>query len=146
MHAMTDTPYSETTLAAIKLSAFLVVSVVALTPAQPARAQSLQDHLFAKVVGGTTCERTVSNGLVCNYEIGERLSFSIKDAGGSDTVIGFNRSDIAEEFYAVLYFGCMVVVPGHAHARNCDRDYGVYVSPKNGRAYRTRQQCRSAER
>jgi hypothetical protein len=149
MEAVAVTTSSERALSAAKPSAFLarfVVSVCALTLAQPVEAQSRQDQLLAKVVGGTTCEKTVNNGLVCNYKIGERLSFAIKDAGGSDTVIGFNHSDIAEEFYAVLYFGCVVVVPGHAHPRNYDRDYGVYVSPKNGRAYRTRQECQSAGR
>ena len=53
-------------------------------------------------------------------------------------------NDINEDFYAVYYFGCIVVVPGHAHPRNYDLDYGVYVSPKNGRVYRTRQECQTA--
>jgi hypothetical protein len=101
--------------------------------------------LFARVVSGADCKQTVNNGLICDYKVGNKLSFSIKDAGGTDTVVGFHYSNINDEFYAVYYFDCIVVVPGHAHPRNYDRDYGVYVSPKNGRVYRTRQECQSAK-
>lgn len=107
--------------------------------------QSLQDSLFERVVAGSDCKQTVNNGLVCDYKIGNTLSFSIKDAGGADTVVGFGYSDISKEFYAVYYFGCIVVVPGAAHPRNYDRDFGVYVSPKNGRVYKTRQECQSVK-
>jgi hypothetical protein len=110
----------------------------------PAVAQSLQDQLFERVVAGANCKQTVNNGLICDYKIGKSLAFSIKDAGGPDTVVGFSHSNINEDFYAVYYFGCIVVVPGHAHPRNYDLDYGVYVSPKNGRVYRTRQECQTA--
>lgn len=81
---------------------------------------------------------------MCEYKVGDQLTFSIKDAGGADTVVGFHLSDIKNEFYAVLYFGCIVVIPGHAHSKNYDKDYGVYVSPKNGRAYTTKTECQSA--
>ena len=122
-----------------------ILWVVAFAYSQSAVAQSLQDQLFARVVSGTDCKQTVNNGLICDYKVGNKLSFSIKDAGGTDTVVGFHYSNINDEFYAVYYFDCIVVVPGHAHPRNYDRDYGVYVSPKNGRVYRTRQECQSAK-
>jgi len=97
------------------------------------------------VVAGADCKQTVNNGLVCSYKIGKVLSFSIKDAGGTDAVVGFHYSNIDEELYAVLYFGCIVVVPGKAHPRNYGPDYGVYVSPANGRVYRTRRECELAK-
>jgi hypothetical protein len=118
-------------------SVFLFVNYLA--------AQSLQDDLFLRVISGADCEQTMNNGLICDYTIGNVLSFSIKDAGGTDTVVGFRYSNINEELYAVYYFDCIVVVPGKAHPRNYDRDYAVYVSPKNGRVYRTRQECQSAK-
>lgn len=107
--------------------------------------QSQQESLFERVVAGSDCKQSVNNGLICDYKIGETLSFSIKDAGGTDTVVGFRYSDINKEFYAVYYFDCIVVVPGFAHPRNYDRDYGVYISPKNGRVYKTRQECQSVK-
>lgn len=122
-----------------------ILCVVAFAYSHAAGAQALQDQLFARVVAGSDCKQTVNNGLICDYKVGNKLSFSIKDAGGTDTVVGFHYSNINDEFYAVYYFDCIVVVPGHAHSRNYDRDYGVYVSPKNGRVYRTRQECQSAK-
>ena len=112
-----------------------ILWMVALAYSQVAVAQSLQEQLFARVVSGADCKQTVNNGLICDYKVGSKLSFSIKDAGGTDTVVGFHYSNINDDLYAVYYFGCIVVVPGHAHPKNYDRDYGVYVSPKNGQPY-----------
>lgn len=112
---------------------------------QTAFSQSRQEQLFAKVIAGADCKQSINNGLLCDYKVGDQLSFSIKDAGGTDTIVGFQHSNINAEFYAVFYFGCVVVVPGHAHLKNYDRDYGVYVSPRNGRVYRTKQECQSAK-
>jgi hypothetical protein len=123
----------------------IALLVGALPFAENAASQSLQDQLFAKVLAGADCKQTNNNGLVCEYRVGDQLSFSIKDAGGTDTVVGFHQSNINNEFYAVLYFGCVVVVPGHAHTRNYDRHYGVYISPANGRVYKTRQECQAAK-
>ena len=129
----------------MKLYIFQAISALAaLSLPGAASSQSLQDQLFAKVVAGSECKQTANNGLVCEYKVGDQLRFSIKDAGGTDTVVGFNQSNINNEFYAVLYFGCIVVVPGQAHPRNYDKDYGVYVSPKNGRVYKTKNECKSA--
>ena len=122
-----------------------VLWVIALAYSHVAVADVLQDQLFARVVAGAECKQTVNNGLICDYKVGSKLSFSIKDAGGTDTVVGFHYSNINDEFYAVYYFDCIVVVPGHAHPRNYDRDYGVYVSPKNGRVIRTRKECQSVK-
>jgi hypothetical protein len=124
----------------------LLLLAALLAVASSAGAQSLQDKLFERVVTGADCKQTINNGLICEYNIGKILSFSIKDAGGSDTVIGFNTSNINAELYAVYYMGCVVVVPGAAHPRNYDRDYGVYISPMNGRVYRTKQECQSARK
>ena len=110
-------------------------------------AQLVQDELFYRVISGAKCNQTMNNGLVCKYNIGEKLSFSIKDAGGADTVVGFRYSNINEELYAVYYFDCIVVVPGFALPReDYGLDYAVFISPKNGRAYRTRKECQSVNK
>ena len=132
-------------LATMKIYTYRLLSVLAaLLLSATAFSDSLQEQLFAKVVAGADCKQTINNGLMCEYKIGDQLRFSIKDAGGTDTVVGFHLSNINNEFYAVLYFGCIVVVPGHAHPRNYNKDYGVYVSPKNGRVYKTKVECQSA--
>lgn len=110
-----------------------------------ATAESAKDALFVKVVAGADCKQTASNGLICEYRVGQKLRFSIKDAGGSDPVISFRHSDWGDDFYAVMYFGCIVVVPGTASKEKYEGD-GIYVAPKNGRVFRTRSECQAANR
>lgn len=111
-----------------------------------ALADSPHEQLFINVVAGADCKQTINNGLMCEYKVGQKLHFAIKDAGGSDEVIGFRHSDINDDYYAVMYFGCIVVVPGLANQRKYGKDDGAFVAPKNGRVYRTRNECQSANR
>lgn len=110
-----------------------------------ATAESAKDALFAKVVAGAECKQDVSNGLLCSYKVGKRLHIGIKDAGGSDPVIAFRHSDWDDDFYAVMYFGCIVVVPGTASKEKYEGD-GIYIAPKNGRVFRTRSECQAANK
>lgn len=110
-----------------------------------ATAESAKDALFAKVVAGAECKQDVSNGLLCSYKVGKRLHIGIKDAGGGDPVIAFRHSDSDDDFYAVMYFGCIVVVPGTASKEKYEGD-GIYIAPKNGRVFRTRSECQAANR
>ena len=118
--------------------------LIALSSLNLAGAQSLLNKMFELVVAGAECKQDLNNWLNCNYKVGQNLKFSIKDAGGSDQVISFNHSDINDDYAAVMYFGCIVVIPGHA-TKNHGKDDNVYVSPKNGRVYQTRQECQSAK-
>lgn len=113
---------------------------------QPASAIALnqQEALFQRALQGTTCEQIPNNGRYCKYQFSSVLEIGIKDVGGSDTVVGFHNSNIKNELYAVLYFGCISVVPGDAHPRNYDREYGVFISPKTGLVYKTSAECRAS--
>lgn len=123
----------------------LPLIAVALSLALPAAyGQSKQEVLFQRALKGTSCEQDPNNGRYCNYEFGNVLTIGIKDIGGTDTVVGFHNSNIKNELYAVLYFGCIVVVPGQAHPRNYDREYGVHISPKTGLVYKTSAECRGS--
>lgn len=121
----------------------LIAAAVALAlPA--AYAQSKQDVLYQRAMKGTSCEQVPNNGRYCKYEFGKVLAIGIKDVGGTDTVVGFHNSSIKNELYAVLYFGCIAVVPGEAHPRNYDKEYGVLISPKTGLVYKTSAECRAS--
>ncbi len=124
-------------------TSYLLVAAALLLSLPAAHGQSNQDALFQRALKATSCEQIPNNGRYCKYEFGTALTIGIKDVGGTDTVVGFNNSNIKNELYAVLYFGCIVVVPGGAHPRNYDRDYGVHISPKTGLVYKTSQECRS---
>jgi hypothetical protein len=122
------------------VSAVLVVATHGQA-ARPADAQQLQ--LLNRVLAGIKCEKSINNGRICDYSVG-KLVLSIKDVGGTDTVIGIRHSDIEDELYAVIYFGCVAIVPGKAHPRTYDKTYGVHVSPVTGNVYATSEACRAA--
>lgn len=124
--------------------ALLAIATSALLLPLTGRAQTLQDLLFQRALKATTCEQIANNGRNCRYEFGSTLSFGITDVGGTDTVVGFHNSSIKNELYAVLYLGCIVVVPGEAHPRNYDSKYGIYISPRTGLVYKTSRECRSS--
>lgn len=130
----------------IKIGLRALISTLALLLAAGSALaqQSLQDRLFQRAIDATKCEEIPNNGRYCTYKFGKVLQVGIKDVGGSDTVVGFHNSNINNELYAVLYFGCVAVVPGHAHPKNYDRDYGVFISPQTGNIYRTSSECQAS--
>jgi hypothetical protein len=115
-----------------------------LTAGSASAQPSLQNRLFQRAIEATKCEEIPNNGRYCTYKFGKVLQIGIKDVGGSDTVVGFHNSNINNELYAVLYFGCIAVVPGNAHPKNYDRDYGVFISPKTGNIYLTSPECQAS--
>lgn len=121
-----------------------LLAVVAALGSSITQADSQKD-LYDLVQSGSLCEQTQNNGLICNYAINNGPVFSIKDAGGTDTVIGVRHSDMDEMFYLVMYKGCLVVVPGRAHPAGYDREYGVYISPVTGRTYINRKECEATK-
>lgn len=124
-----------------KISYLIVAGGIFTLQLSLANAQSIQEKLFQRATAATKCEQEPNNGRYCKYEFPKILEIGIKDVGGSDTVIGFHLSSIKNEFYAVLYFGCVVIVPGSTHPRNYDREYGAFISPKTGLVYRTSGEC-----
>ena len=95
------------------------------------------------VVAGGTCKQN-PDGYRCEYRVGKKLDFMVRDEGNAVYNISFRHSDIEDDFYAVMYDGCIVVTPGVGHPMNFGRDYGAYIAPVNGRVYRTLEQCKAA--
>ena len=126
-----------------KTFALYAAVVLALQLPTASFAEALQDKLFQRALQGTKCEQVPNNGRYCTYQFGNTLEVGIKDVGGADTVIGFHNSNIKNELYAVIYYGCIVVVPGKAHPKNYGREYGVSISPKTGLVYQTSNECRA---
>lgn len=127
-------------------SSRLIFGLALLTVATVGNAQRASpEALFRLVVEGATC-RQDSEGYRCEYVVGKSLKFLVRDEGNKVYNISFRHSDIADDFYAVMYDGCVVVTPGTGHPMNFGRDYGVYIAPVNGMAYRTLEQCKAAGR
>lgn len=119
----------------------IMIFLMALLPSL-VLAETPQEKLFQRALKGTKCEQIPNNGRYCTYKFGSILEIGIKDVGGTDTVVGFHNSNINNELYAVLYFGCISVVPGKAHPLKYGREYGVFISPTTGLVYQTSAECR----
>lgn len=121
------------------------VAAVLMAGSWVAQAQPQQDALYRLVVASARCEQDAANGRLCRYQIGKTLDVSIKDAGGTDTVVAFNFSSVKEEIYAVWYFGCVAVVPGEASTGRYRDAHGVYISPRNGLVFQSRAECERSQ-
>ena len=100
-----------------------------------------EPSLYDRVKSGTSCEQSESNGRYCEYKVDSVFEIGIKDVGGAHTVVGFRHSNVDAELYAVLYGGCIAIVPGKGNKSAKHRDYGVFISPKTGEVYRASVQC-----
>lgn len=102
--------------------------------------------------GGTAYEDTFSGKkckesefhqqLDCEYKVGKDLEFSIDGIGMPDTGVTFVRSNFSGDYYATfgLLHGCIIVKHGKA-SRLSILDV-AFVSPKNGKVYKTWEACK----
>jgi hypothetical protein len=118
-----------------------VLTLGVLTAARPAHAQTT----YELTVRGAECKQNTGGDLYCVYKVGRDLEFSIAGVGTPDAGISFLKSSFAGDFYARfgIQHGCVIVAagekaPGPATAVGSDF---AFVSPANGRVYRTWQEC-----
>jgi hypothetical protein len=96
--------------------------------------------LLNRMLRGTHCEGVPDNGLHCKYRLGT-LEVSIGDVGGATPVVAFNHSDSEDEFYAVMYSGCIAIIHPRTEMAKHDINFGVFISPVTGRVYLTPGEC-----
>ena len=106
------------------------------------------DELFNVVVRGASCRQEGSTGTAfwCDYAIGPKLRLVVREESTGKSNIAFRHSDMQDDLYAVMYDGCVAVVPGAAHPSNYDQRYVAYISPANGRVYKELADCKAARR
>jgi hypothetical protein len=104
---------------------------------------------YAAVVAGKRCTENSRQQLHCDYRVGKSLHFSITAVGQPDAGISFLRAD-AEGDYSVRFgvqHGCVIVQRGAQlvtdSTARIEDDY-AFVSPKNGKVYRTWEECRAS--
>lgn len=107
----------------------------------PLLAGAAEPSLYERAKSGRSCEQSKDAGRYCEFKIDGVVEIGIKDVGGDNTVVGFHHSNIDAELYAVLYGGCIAIVPGRGNKSTRHRDYGVFISPKTGDVYRASVQC-----
>jgi hypothetical protein len=80
----------------------------------------------------------------CTYRAGNDLKFTIVSIGEANAAITFERSSFDGYYWAnfLTESGCVVVLPGKAAPPMLDEV--AFVSPKTGKVYSTRQECKRA--
>ena len=99
------------------------------------------------VVSGMKCQQNSLGDMECNYRVGRSLHFGIVGVGQKDPqAIYFYEASMKGDYFAVLGLthGCVVVRPGLA-LPEWQRLSLAFVSPKNGRVYRTWESCAEAQ-
>lgn len=99
---------------------------------------------YDAVVSGMTCKQNTSADMECDYRVGRSLHFGIAGVGQKDASIYFYSSSFEGDYFAVfgLSHGCVVVRQGRSLNPTGLGD-SAFVSPQNGRAYRTWEECSS---
>jgi hypothetical protein len=110
-------------------------------------AQTMQS-MYDLVLAGKDCKagKTMQT-LSCEYRVGTDLRFSIDGIGDPDTGISFLRSSFDGDYFATVgvMHGCVIVkhgektLPEYLTPSMADL---AFVSPKNGKVYRTWQECK----
>lgn len=99
------------------------------------------DGTYDATVAGRNC-RDFHQQLSCEYRVGKSLHFEIAGIGDPDTAVTFYKVDWDGDYYATwgLLHGCVIVKAG-AKARDPSPVNTAFVSPLNGKVYRTWQAC-----
>jgi len=113
----------------------LIIIVATLTLVSPA--VWAEGPAYDDTLSGKKCSES-DQQLNCEYKVGRDLEFSIAGIGVPDTSITFTRTmGLEGEYYASfgLMHGCIII----KHGKNSNlffKDF-AFVSPKNGKVYRT---------
>lgn len=112
------------------------------------RAQS--DAIYQAVVAGMSCKQSTPGTpqLDCTYTVGRGVAFVIAGVGEPDAAITVTRATGYEsDFYVTigLGHGCVIVKPGRvtneAALKRGELPRMAFVSPVDGKVYRTWQEC-----
>ena len=123
----------------------MIVLLVLLAFCQAASAQQAR-LTYDVVVSGMKCQQNSLGDMECNYHVGRSLHFGIAGVGLKDPSIYFYEASMKGDYFALFApsHGCVVVKPGLALPENQRLDL-AFVSPKNGRVYRTWEACAEAQ-
>lgn len=104
---------------------------------------------YDMVLAGMKCQQPEqSQSMNCSYRVGDDLEFDIPGVGDPDAAVTIMRAKFEGDFYVSVGVGgthhCAIVKPGKR--RPAMRE-GVgwdlaFVSPRNGKVYKTWPECR----
>ena len=117
-----------------------IIAIIIISLASPAWAEGTA---YEDTLTGKTCSESRQQ-ISCKYKVGRDLEFSIDGIGMPDTSFTFYRTKgLQGDYYATygLMHGCIVVKHG-GDSELFGRDF-AFVSPKNGKVYKTWTECKA---
>ena len=104
---------------------------------------------FQATKEGASCGPQWPNKYVteCEYRVGRALRFSIVGVGGTSPRVRFLKADSGSDYFASYSTGdgCVVVERGEQGKTLLSFDK-AFVSPRDGRVYRSRLECQATNR
>jgi len=129
----------------IKMRGLLLASVYFFSFISLSAADTIK-KTYDIVLAGKSCKETSTQMLNCSFHVGNDLYFTIDGIGAPDTGITFMKSSFKGDYYATygLLHGCVIVKKGLKY-----KEFGAvfdiaFVSPKNGKVYRSWGECQTA--
>lgn len=100
---------------------------------------------YELTVKGKLCQESTTQSIECNYKVGKSLHITIVGLGDPDAGVTFMRSDFSGDFYATfgMQHGCVVVKPNVKNLSPGSFPTFAFISPKNGKVYKTWEECQS---
>jgi hypothetical protein len=132
---------------------FLVLAIFMFLGSAPDwAAAAMAPSTYDIVLAAKACSSTkVSQSIECNYKVGKDLYFTIAGVGEPDAGVTFMKSSYDGDFYASfgIMHGCVIVKRGPKVANHEIAGPGslmdfAFVSPRNGKVYRTWEDCGSS--
>ena len=110
---------------------------------------SAGQSVYDTVLSGKNCRASSDppGSTECEYSVGNGLHFSINGVGQPDWGIAFYKSSADDDFYGSFssVHECIGVYRGRKGLASLESLADeAFVSPKNGRVYRTLQECQTA--
>ncbi len=123
---------------ATTFSLFMVVLLLVSPSALVGQVRTTYDD----VVAGMRCSQNSRGDLECDYRVGRSLHFTIVAPGKPDASIYFYSASVQGDYFAVVSIsnGCVVVRPGQSASQKRQLDL-AFVSTRNGKVYRTANDC-----
>ena len=120
----------------------LLITVAMPREAITQTASGPANRTYEAVVAGMSCRQQTNGRVDCQYGVGEALRILITGVGQEDAVVNFQKVDSTAGYvagFAALH-GCVIVRP--ARVRPDSLAALAFVSPRDGKVYRTWQHCR----
>ena len=124
-----------------------VLVVVAMFLPSFAIGQDIVYFVYEMTMKGKKCTTSEKQQIDCEYRVGKDFWLTISGIGMPDTAITFMSSSFEGDFYGTVgvMHGCVIVKPGKIvldlAAKNGVDPGFAFISPKNGKVYRTWQEC-----